>query len=111
MQISGSPRTERMQKRNMKEKRKYVSVTITMDCKIKESSRLDVLDNMAENYPEFLIEEAEIQSLEAGFSRYIWKGKTEECNQEDFSRLTHHAEGLYEETGAEYVHVEVSFGQ
>lgn len=32
-------------------------------------------------------------------------------SKDDFLRLTHHAEGLYEGTGAEYVHVEVSFGQ
>jgi hypothetical protein len=92
-------------------KKKYVPVTITMECEIREENHLDVFDNIAENYPDFFLEEAECQSLKKGSFQYIWKGKIEECKKDDFLRLTHHAEGLYEGTGAEYVHVEVSFGQ
>lgn len=45
-------------------KKKYVPVTITMECEIREENHLDVFDNIAENYPDFFLEEAECQSRE-----------------------------------------------
>lgn len=81
-----------------------------------EGSREDadmVCNNFSENYPEFAeeMEEEEFScNEETGEIKILWSGEFEDLSEEDRNeliRLTHHAEGLYEDTDAEYVHVEV----
>ena len=71
----------------------------------------DMRTNLKEQYPEFSGEETSfvVEEYEDNSKKHykiclegIWFGNIEECK-----RLEHHAEGLYENTGFENVHVEV----
>jgi hypothetical protein len=75
----------------------------------------DVCSNFCEGYPEFSsnMEEEDYKFDEkTGKFSLLWSGDFEEGELDEDSmntliRLTHHAEGFYEGTDAEHVHVEV----
>lgn len=75
----------------------------------------DVCHNFYEQYPEFAahMEEEDYEYNEKTKEfKLLWVGEFKEGELDDHDmdiliRLTHHAEGFYEETNAEYVHVEV----
>ena len=75
----------------------------------------DVCHNFCEAYPKFsanMDEEDYDFNDKTGEFKLLWGGEFEEghLNEHDIDtliRLTHHAEGFYEDTDAEYVHVEV----
>ena len=72
----------------------------------------DICNNFYENYPEFAAnmeeEEYEYNKKTKEFM-LLWVGEfdPDEDDMNTLIRLTHHAEGFYEDTDAEYVHVEV----
>lgn len=73
-----------------------------------------VRDNFYQNYPEFAynMEESHTYDGKTKDFQLLWTGnftenELSESDMEGFCRLTHHAEGLYEDTNVEYVHVEV----
>lgn len=75
----------------------------------------DVCNNFYQNYPEFSsnMEEEDYKYNEKNKDfMLLWSGEFEddELDEDDMNtliRLTHHAEGFYEDTDAECVHVEV----
>lgn len=75
----------------------------------------NVYSNFCENYPEFssnMTEEDYEYNKQENTIMMLWSGEFKEGELDDndmdgFYKLTHHAEGLYEDTDAEYVHVEV----
>ena len=75
----------------------------------------DVCNNFCEGYPEFscnMEEEDYKYNKKTKEFMILWSGEFEddelsEDNMNELIRLTHHAEGFYECTNAEYVHVEV----
>ena len=75
----------------------------------------DIYNNFCEGYPEFssnMEEEDYKYNKKTKEFMILWSGEFEddELSENDMDtliRLTHHAEGLYECTDAEYVHVEV----
>ena len=75
----------------------------------------DICNNFYVNYPEFAVnmEEDEYDYNEkTNEFKLVWVGKFEKDELDDHDmdtliRLTHHAEGFYDDTNAEYVHVEV----
>lgn len=75
----------------------------------------DICNNFYENYPEFssnMEEEDYNYNKKTKEFMILWSGEFEDCklnndNMNKLIRLTHHAEGFYEYTDAEYVHVEV----
>lgn len=75
----------------------------------------DIYNNFCENYPEFSVNMTEEEydfNEETGQFKVLWEGDFEDNELDDddmyeLVRLTHHAEGFYEDTDAEYVHVEV----
>jgi hypothetical protein len=73
----------------------------------------DMLNNMASEYPEFIEDQTRYTcgketGSKKGLTAFkchfygLWIGDESEC-----VRLTHHAEGMYENTGLSFVHVEV----
>lgn len=72
----------------------------------------DMLNNLDTQYPEFIcdydneqVDEKHISKSKVEFTAHfkgLWNGPEEDC-----ARLTHHAEGLYEDTRLENTHVEV----
>lgn len=70
-------------------------------------------NNFVENYPEFsefMTEKMSKYNESSEEFMFLWEGKFPELSETDRNtliRLTHHAEGIYEFTRAEYVHVEV----
>lgn len=85
---------------------KELPVKIVMSCMLDKENVGIVFDNFRENYPEMDVEESFYYNIADGF-RFVWIGKIKEDNRDAFMRLTHRAEGIYEDTGAEYVHVDV----
>ena len=82
-------------------------IKIVMTCQLPDSEVEIVFRNMAEGYPEYSVS-GKYEKEQDGMQRFEWDGVLLEWGSEDeFIRLTHHAEGLYENTSAEYVHVEV----
>ena len=76
-----------------------------------EDVMYDVADNFGANYPEFS-EKMEPEICEHNDTNdftILWIGDFElsKEDEKELIRLTHHAEGFYEGTDAEYVHVEV----
>lgn len=75
----------------------------------------DVCSNFYEYYPEFsgnMEEENCTYDEKTQLFTLCWsgnfdEGELSEGDLDTLIRLTHHAEGLYENTDAEYVHVEV----
>ena len=75
----------------------------------------DICNNFCECYPEFscnMEEEDYRYNKKTKEFMVLWSGEfeDEELSGDDMNtliRLTHHAEGFYEGTSAEYVHVEV----
>lgn len=75
----------------------------------------DLRNNFNENYPEFARNMNECENeytYKDGMVHIAWEGNFDKtfCNKDNINeliRLTHHAEGLYEDTDLEYVHVEV----
>lgn len=75
----------------------------------------DIYNNFCESYPEFssnMEEEDYKYNKKTKEFMILWSGEFEddELSEDDMDtliRLTHHAEGFYECTDAEYVHVEV----
>lgn len=67
--------------------------------------------NASEQYPEFHFECIKRTEFKNGNVNYYFNGEMEDTeeNRRNFGRLTHHAEGLYENSDAENVHVEVYF--
>lgn len=83
-----------------------------MEAQVDKKAVGDIFINFAENYPEVHVRESEYKKLEEpGFYHFSWEGKVSKEHKEELMKLTHHAEGIYAETGAEYVHVEVAFGE
>lgn len=74
-----------------------------------------ICNNFYENYPVFssnMEEEDYNYNKKTKEFMILWSGEFEDCefnndNMNELIRLTHHAEGFYECTDAEYVHVEV----
>lgn len=75
----------------------------------------DICYNFHENYPEFA---GNMEEIDYAYDEdtmefmLLWAGQFEdgqldEYDMEVLMKLTHHAEGFYDETDAEYVHVEV----
>lgn len=64
--------------------------------------------NLYTEYNEYKMKE-EKYSWEDGELLILWVGtvEKEKFDEEEFIRLTHHAEGLYSNTGIQHVHVEV----
>lgn len=75
----------------------------------------DVCHNFYEQYPEFaahMDEDEYVYDKNTKEFKLLWVGEFEEDELDDHDidvliRLTHHAEGFYECTDAEFVHVEV----
>lgn len=75
----------------------------------------NVCSNFYQNYPKFschMEEEDYEYNEETEEFMLLWDGEFEDdkLNENDIDtliRLTHHAEGFYDNTDAEYVHVEV----
>ena len=75
----------------------------------------DICRNFCENYPEFscnMEEEDYKYNKKTKEFMLLWSGEFEDDELSEYDmhtliRLTHHAEGLYECTDSEYVHVEV----
>lgn len=70
----------------------------------------EVCNNFCENYPEYssnMEEDDYSYNEDTGEFMLLWSGEIEEDEFDNLIRLTHHAEGFYEFTDAEYVHVEV----
>ena len=75
----------------------------------------DVCNNFCEYYPEFssnMEEEDYEYNEETKEFMLLWSGEFEDDRLDEHDmdvliRFTHHAEGFYEGTDAEYVHVEV----
>ena len=75
----------------------------------------DVCNNFYENYPKFstnMEEEDYKYNKKTKEFTLLWAGdfeddELEEDDMDTLIRLTHHAEGFYEMTEAEFVHVEV----
>lgn len=88
---------------------------IIMTCKIKEDDIEEIFNHFIENYPEVELVEDEnspynpgiYEKLDNGFMKFEWNGTVKDGGEDEIIRLTHHAEGIYGETSAEYVHVEV----
>lgn len=84
------------------------NVKIIMWCFLNKEDIEKIFDNFSDSYPEVEMEESYYdQSLEDGTLEFTWEGIIGEKSVDDIIRLTHHAEGIYEDTSAEYVHVEV----
>lgn len=74
-----------------------------------------VCNNFYEGYPKFaanMDEEDFSHNAKANEFMLLWAGEFEDDylddrDMDELIRLTHHAEGFYEDTDAEYVHVEV----
>lgn len=85
---------------------KKLPIKIAMNCMINKENIGVIFDNFSQSYPEMDVEESFYCKITDGF-RFVWIGKIKEEDRDAFMRLTHHAEGIYEDTGAEYVHVDV----
>lgn len=85
---------------------KKLPIKIVMSCMLDKENIGVVFDNFGENYPEMDVDESFYYNITDGF-RFVWIGEIEEDDRNAFMRLTHHAEGIFEDTGAEYVHVDV----
>ena len=75
----------------------------------------DICSNFYQNYPEFAANMGEEEcsyNEETGEFALLWAGDFDDDELDEYDlntliRLTHHAEGFYDDTDAEYVHVEV----
>ena len=90
-----------------------IPVEIRMSCMIDTDKATDLSDNFLESYPEFrnYIRYHSCKPCIYGtnLAWYLWIPENcfDEATKNSIIRLTRHAEGIYEGTGAEYVHVEV----
>lgn len=84
-------------------------VMITLTCQMDKQKAWSVVYNITREYPEILVESINtIFSMEEGVPHiFEIHGFVEKQHLDDILKLTHHAEGLYENTGAEHVHVDV----
>ncbi len=88
-----------------------VPVEIVLSCFIDNCDIPTIYDNFADNYPEFDVGE-EIYENDGDMVKFTWTGSTDSLEDaEGLICLTHHAEGIYDGTSAEYVHVEVRIGE
>ena len=72
----------------------------------------DICNNFCENYPEFSFNMEKDYKYNTDTKEFmlLWSGEFDELSEDDMFeliRMTHHAEGFYDDTDAEYVHVEV----
>ena len=84
-------------------------VMIILTCQMDKQKAWSVVYNIIHEYPEIMVESINtIFPMEEG-AVHIFKihGFVEKQHLDDILRLTHHAEGLYENTDAEHVHVDV----
>ena len=81
-------------------------VNICFEAQGTEVTMEKVLENFAREYPEYSSLEVKETLCDKGEIKILWIGETE-TSEEELVRLTHHAEGMYEGTDAEYVNVEV----
>lgn len=68
------------------------------------------LTNIRENYPEFIMSNKIVTDIDSEYDvSFAVYGQIEDDENtiHEMARLTHHAEGIYEDTEFEYVHVEV----
>ena len=86
-----------------------MKIYINMTCLIGKEEIHKIFNNFSVNYPEYASYMSGMyHKANDGYDTFEWSGELpEESYTEDLIRLTHHAEGIYDETGAEYVHVEV----
>lgn len=84
-------------------------VIITLTCQMDRQKAWSVVYNITHEYPEILVESVNtIFPMEEGAPHiFEIRGFVENQHLDDILRLTHHAEGLYENTGAEHGHVDV----
>lgn len=85
-----------------------VAVEIILSCFIANCDIPAILDNFADNYPEINVDENSYEN-NGDMIKFTWTGSIDAAEDaEVLIRLTHHAEGIYDGTSAEHVHVEVS---
>lgn len=92
----------------------YVSVEIVMICKVDESEIETIFDNFLMEWIEEnddLYEKGNYEVVGGGFIKFTWTGSVQSEDADSLICLTHHAEGIYEGTSAEHVHVEVRIGE
>lgn len=83
------------------------NVQIIMWCKLNKEDIGQIFDNFCAGYPEVDTDESFYENLEGDEVKFTWEGTVEDEDVDGIIRMTHHAEGLYFDTSAEYVHVEV----
>lgn len=92
-----------------------MQITIVFEAKYHKLDDIDdVCNNFYENYPHLAANMKEIgfEKQKGKYFKIIWEGEfedgdLEESDVDEVIRLTHHAEGFYDDTNVEYVHVEV----
>ena len=92
-----------------------MKITIVFEAKYHKLDDIDdVCNNFCVGYPELssVMEEIDFVKKKGKQFKIVWEGDFNEEELEDVDldeviRLIHHAEGLYEDTKVEYVHVEV----
>lgn len=85
-----------------------VPVEIVLSCFIDNCDIPAICANFADNYPEFDVDENSYEN-DGDMVKFTWTGSVDSSEDaEALIRLTHHAEGIYDGTSAEHVHVEVS---
>lgn len=86
-----------------------MKVHINMTCLIGKEEIHKIFNNFSKNYPEYASYMSGMyHKANDGYDTFEWSGELPETSfTDDLIRLTHHAEGIYDVTGAEYVHVEV----
>lgn len=88
-----------------------VPVEIILLCSIDNCDIPAICDNFADNYPEVNVDENSYEN-DGDMVKFSWIGSVDSAEDaEELMRLTHHAEGIYDGTSAEYVHVEVRIGE
>ena len=90
-------------------KKDKVKTTITLQCVVPQNEISHLIDNFSCGYPEFSsYMECEYECLKKDEVNITWSGDLpNNTNVDELIRLTHHAEGIYFDTSAEFVHVEV----
>lgn len=83
------------------------NVEIVMCCLVDKGDVEQIFDNFCTSYPEVNTDESFHENLKDDEVKFTWKGTVEDKYGEGIIRMTHHAEGLYSDTSAEHVHVEV----
>lgn len=86
-----------------------IDVIITLTCQMDKQKAWSVVYNITHEYPEIMVGSINtIFPMEEGAPHiFEIRGFVEKQHIDDILQLTHHAEGLYENTGAEHVHVDV----